>query len=354
MTECFVPLEDMIGDTSHLTCKSSDLHCRKLCIRTWIYYNHSIERKPPVIAIHGGPAFTHGYMLPLKLLADSGHPVIFYDQAGCGQSTFIQTPSREAPWLLTLEYYQEELSEVIAHYGLIEYYLFGSSWGSIIAQEHAVLCPAGLLGLILDGALADAQLYIKSQWRDRISTLPTFTQNLLRKLTDQEQFNSPVYQAITETLGKHFSCRVVPRPDVWEQCIKTMNVEIYRAMQGDSEFTCSGVIELWTILDRLHRVAVPALVLMGEYDSMTPDCSNAIVERIPRAWPLVTIPRAAHCKLMDEPHLVVEEVRKFLAAVEEERLMPPPSTSAVAVAGGETSDGNAGDSGSTQTGTSIV
>jgi pimeloyl-ACP methyl ester carboxylesterase len=100
-------------------------------------------------------------------LADAGHPVIFYDQAGCGSSTFIQNPTKDAPWLLTIEYYLEELRELLSQYNIIQYYLFGNSWGAIIAQEFAVTQPPGLLGLILDGALADADLYIETQWRDR-------------------------------------------------------------------------------------------------------------------------------------------------------------------------------------------
>jgi hypothetical protein len=56
---------------------------------------------------------------------------------------------------------------------------------------------------------------------------------------------------------------------------------------------------------------VPALVLVGEFDTMTDECSQArpapatarpcLADNLPAAWPLVTIPRAAHCKLTDEP-----------------------------------------------------
>jgi L-proline amide hydrolase len=322
MVDHFVPLDDIIGDTSHLTCKQNELYFKKLCVKTWLYTNDNVQKdhiRPTVVAIHGGPSFPHGYILPLKLLADSGYSVIFYDQAGCGKSTYVPNPSREAPWLLTLDYYLEELSQVLASYNLQQYYIFGSSWGSMIAQEFAVTKPSGLLGLILDGALADSQLYITSQWRDRISTLPTYSQNLLRKLTDQRQFDTPAYRAITEVLGRHFSCRVVPRPDIWEECIRTMNASIYRAMQGESEFTVSGVLENWSILDRLHLVDAPTLVVMGQFDSMTEECSLAIVNNIRNAWPLVTIPRAGHCKLLDEPQLVVAEITKFLDAIEEAR-----------------------------------
>ena len=40
---------------------------------------------------------------------------------------------------------------------------------------------------------------------------------------------------------------------------------------------------------------------MGEFDTMSEECHQLVVDSIPAAWPLVTIPRAAHCKLIDEP-----------------------------------------------------
>lgn len=89
---------------------------------------------------------SHPYILPLKLLADSGHPVIFYDQCGCGESSPMTDVEAKAPWLLTLGYYIEELKTLISHFKLEEYYLFGSSWGTVVCQEMAVLLPNGLLG----------------------------------------------------------------------------------------------------------------------------------------------------------------------------------------------------------------
>ena len=65
----------------------------------------------------------------------------------------------------------------------------------MLAQEFAVIkndeITKRLRGLILDGALADSEVYIRTQWRDRLSTLPTFTQNLLKRLTAEEQFSDP-------------------------------------------------------------------------------------------------------------------------------------------------------------------
>jgi L-proline amide hydrolase len=86
-----------------------------LQVKWWRYDNPNFdaESRTPIVALHGGPAFTHNYILPMKLLADKGYPVVFYDQAGCGGSTFVADPATEAPWLLTVSYYVEELFDVI-------------------------------------------------------------------------------------------------------------------------------------------------------------------------------------------------------------------------------------------------
>ena len=40
-------------------------------------------------------------------------------------------------------------------------------------------------------------------------------------------------------------------------------------MQGPSEFTIKGVLADWNVTGQLKNVIVPALVIRGEYDTMT-------------------------------------------------------------------------------------
>lgn len=111
--------------------------------------------------MHGGPSFTHNYMIPLKILARKGYPVIFYDQAGCGAS-FKTNDFKKYPQLLTVEYYVKEAHCLVKALKLDQYFVYGSSWGSILAQEFAITQPKGLIGQILDGALCDGKFYIES------------------------------------------------------------------------------------------------------------------------------------------------------------------------------------------------
>eukprot|EP00596_Hydrurales_sp_CCMP1899_P007528 CAMPEP_0119043228 /NCGR_PEP_ID=MMETSP1177-20130426/19660_1 /TAXON_ID=2985 /ORGANISM="Ochromonas sp, Strain CCMP1899" /LENGTH=185 /DNA_ID=CAMNT_0007010911 /DNA_START=505 /DNA_END=1062 /DNA_ORIENTATION=- len=180
----------------------------------------------------------------------------------------------------------------------------------------AVTVPPGLKGLMLDGALCDAQVYIKTQWRDVLSTLPTLTQKLLKKLEDEKDYDNPMYKEMEDTLGKHFTCRLSPHPECLKQSFSKMNQEIYVKVQGASEFTLGGALEFWSITARLHIVKVPTIVLKGEFDTMSEECSQLIVDNITTAVPLVHIPRAAHCKLIDEPYVVVNILSDFLKTCE--------------------------------------
>ena len=369
-------------------------------IKWWAFYPCEGGDKPPIIAMHGGPSFTHKYMLPLKLMAYpefGGYPVIFYDQCGCGGSTTIVSlketsdkgnkdmkasssvnsePDETPPHLFTVQYYVEEFVHLLRTWNTSKdnpisfkngYYLYGSSWGTILAQEVAVYLRMKmdqnstlsqsslnelpmLLGMFLDGALSDAQLYCKSQWKYRISRMPGFTYHLLKKLDglgsekemkdanakkDTENlpeatdwYQTKTYKAIEQVLASMFTTRLVPLPDFWNECSKGANFEIYSKMQGCSEFTIGGCLKNWSIADRLPclskpteledgivvKAPLPVLAIAGEFDTMTIECHQHVLDSIGggRRNKLVVIPRAGHCKLVDEPLACCEEVLKFL------------------------------------------
>jgi pimeloyl-ACP methyl ester carboxylesterase len=94
----------LIGNTDDLVCTQGKIKIEgDIYITYWKYEDPNCTDKKnfPVIAMHGGPAFTHNYMIPLKLLARKGYPVIFYDQAGCGAS-FMPKDLENYPQLLTV------------------------------------------------------------------------------------------------------------------------------------------------------------------------------------------------------------------------------------------------------------
>jgi len=101
-----------------------------------------------LIAIHGGPGMTSDYMLSLENLAGSNLAVVTYDQRGVGRSS---NPKAD-PANYTLAKYAEDLDAVREAIGVDKVYLFGHSWGGIVAQRYATLYPDRVSSIALMGS----------------------------------------------------------------------------------------------------------------------------------------------------------------------------------------------------------
>ncbi len=97
--------------------------------------------KPPLVLLHGGPGVPSYYLNPMEPLGDE-RPVIFIDQLGCGRSDRITDTT-----LMTIPAYVKELNEIHDALGLKDYYIFGNSWGSILATEYYFAHPEGIKGI---------------------------------------------------------------------------------------------------------------------------------------------------------------------------------------------------------------
>jgi proline-specific peptidase len=80
--------------------------------------------KLPLLVLHGGPGGPSDYLQPLEKLADTGRPIVFYDQLGCGNSDQPNDPS-----LWSVELFLEELSTMRQELGLDHIHLLGHTLG---------------------------------------------------------------------------------------------------------------------------------------------------------------------------------------------------------------------------------
>ena len=126
--------------------------------------------------LHGGPGGTHDYLEPLLALADSGRRVILYDQVGNGRSEHL----RDAPpefW--TVELFKRELICLLETLGIEDrYLLLGQSWGGMLALEHALERPPGLIGMVVADSPASMPLWVEEANRLR-TALPPEVQSVL-------------------------------------------------------------------------------------------------------------------------------------------------------------------------------
>jgi pimeloyl-ACP methyl ester carboxylesterase len=76
-----------------------------------------------------------------------------------------------------------------------------------------------------------------------------------------------------------------------------------------------GVIEREGVYEKLGKIRVPTLVIVGEEDVATvPAKAERIQEAIPGAR-LVRIPNAGHTSTVEEPEAVNRAIEEFLAGV---------------------------------------
>ena len=107
-------------------------------------YSREIGRGQPIIVLHGGPDFDHGYLLPdLDRLADAFR-LIYYDQRGRGRSANEVLPEE-----VSLASDVDDIDKVRQHFHLESAALLGHSWGAVLALEYALRHPERVSHMIL-------------------------------------------------------------------------------------------------------------------------------------------------------------------------------------------------------------
>ena len=101
---------------------------------------------PMVVVLHGGPGADYRSMLNCKALANDGYFVVFYDQRGSGLS------QRHEKSIYSLQIMLDDLSGVINYYRKSanqKVFLFGHSWGAMLATAYVNAHPTAISGAIL-------------------------------------------------------------------------------------------------------------------------------------------------------------------------------------------------------------
>jgi proline-specific peptidase len=279
--------------------------------RTWYQVVGDIPaagRGLPLLVLHGGPGFPHDYLTDLAQFSDDGHPVVFYDQLGCGKSDHPQDPA-----LWVMDTFVDELATVRAALGLDRVHLLGHSWGGWLALEYVLRKPAGLASVVLASTCASIPAFAAETRRLKRS-LPTQTQEALDRHEAEGTTNDPGYLVAALAYYRQWVCRLDPFPEHIVHSFLNISDDVYQIMQGP-EWNVTGNLKDWDVTARLGDIDLPVLITSGRYDEMTPALVEPLVAGIKDAQHVV-FQESSHLAMAEEPHRYRQVLGSFLDQVE--------------------------------------
>jgi proline iminopeptidase len=275
--------------------------------RVW-YREVGAEGGTPLLCLHGGPGSTHHNLEPLEALADRRR-VVFYDQLGCGNS---DRPDNPALW--TIGRFVEELAQVRAALRLERLHLFGSSWGGMLALQYVLDRKPDLASLILCGTPASMPRWVA----DCAELLEQQDPEAVKVIRDHEASGftaCPEYQAAILGFYREHFCRMDPWPECLERSFAESGGYVYHVMNGPSEFSVTGNLKDWDVMDRLGEITIPTLVVGGRYDECRPSHLEDIHRRIGGSR-LAILEDASHLCFAERPAEFTALVNSFLGDAE--------------------------------------
>ncbi|MEZ4857959.1 MAG: proline iminopeptidase-family hydrolase [Flavobacteriaceae bacterium] len=258
--------------------------------------------KIKVLLLHGGPGMTHeiyesfeGYFPQEEI------EFYYYDQLG---SYYSDQPKDLSLW--DTARFVEEVEQVRKALGLHKdnFYLFGQSWGGILAMEYALKYQEHVKGLIISNMVPSIPDYMKYNEEVLAPQLPKAILDAIMAFEKAEDYSNPEYLNL---IVQHYYPKHVIRipPDQWPNSINRgfshLNPEVYVTMQGPSEFGVKGDATLkdWDVKDKLKTIIVPTLAIGAQYDTMDPKQMEWVANEVQNGRFLLC-PNGSHLSQYDD------------------------------------------------------
>jgi proline-specific peptidase len=255
---------------------------------------------PLVVALPGGPGFSHTYMRTPPL--EEKAKVVYVDPIGCGDSARLDPSaygrSRDVA----------DLEELRKHLGLERLVLLGHSAGGFLAQQYAIEHPEHVERMILvdtsptNGPEFTASLDREMHARGANAWFPTAAAALraifTRRLTQDEA------NAIGKDVWPLYAYDHDADPSLATRLTEIAQFDVVRAQQAPHQ--------MFDFRDRLRSLGIPTLIIVGARDFIcAPALSNLLHAAMPESK-LVTMERSGHMPHLEEPAAFASAVVVFL------------------------------------------
>lgn len=275
-----------------------------------------------VLILHGGPGASHLYLQAFdSFFPQEGIEYYYYDQLESGNSN---RPNDTSLWHLGR--FVEEVEQVRVSLGLNKdnFYLYGQSWGGILAIDYALKYQENMKALIISNMVSSIPDYVKYA-KEVLG--PQLDPEVLNEIKDMEANNEYLSQEYAELVAKHYYPKHILRmpleewPEPVVRDFDQTNVALYTAMQGPSEFGVVGDARLknWDRNNDLNKIKVPTLTIGAEYDTMDPEHMKWMATQFQNGSYLYC-PKGSHLAMYDDQETYFEGLIQFIEDVDRDKL----------------------------------
>lgn len=276
-----------------------------------------------LLLLHGGPGMSHEYLESFEdYLPAAGIEFYFYDQLGSYASDQPDEPS-----LWEIPRFVDEVEQVRQALGLDRenFYLYGSSWGGMLAMEYALAHQQHLKALIISNMMASIPAYNKYAAEVMEKDVDPAALAELKALDAAGEYTSPRYLELV--MQHHYTKHILRMPleqwpDSVNRTLEHVNNDIYIPMQGPSELGARGKLENWDRTADLGKISVPTLVIGARYDTMDPEHMKWMAGAVQRGR-FLYCPEGSHLALIDNADVYVPGLIAFLQDVDAGRFPAP-------------------------------
>jgi proline iminopeptidase len=198
------------------------------------------------------------------------------------------------------------------------FYLFGQSWGGLLALEYALKYQQQLKGLIISNMMASIPAY--NLYAHEV-LMPVMDQGALAQIRHLEETGDTENPRYMELLMKQqYEVHILRLPqEQWPEPVARafahLNRDVYVAMQGPSELGASGSLVNWDRTKELATLTVPTLTIGARYDTMDPKHMEWMAKSV-RNGRYLYCPQGSHLALYDDQKVYVEGLIAFIRDVD--------------------------------------
>lgn len=276
---------------------------RRIRVRDVSLYVDELGHGDPLVLMHGGPSADLWTMGAFRHLADH-HTLVLYDHRCNGRSTGAPVSS------MTWDNLTADADALREHLGFERWAVLGHSFGGQVALEYALRYPGRVSRLVLVDTGGDSRwarenaprlLAQRGYAADKVELVRRWFHG---EFTPREYLRIflRIADAYVEGSGLRFFARTMASGG-WRSRMRP------EALIFAGRELCVG----WSVMDRLHDITAPTLVVAGRQDFIfPPESQQELAAGIPGAQ-LVLVDGAGHSPQDERPAQVLGQVRAFLS-----------------------------------------